>query len=79
MGFLLPIHPLNSLPIWARPKASSDLGNDIFKDTNGGSRVIEVVAHSEREEACKLEVLTELQGTGDPCSLDAAERILEGF
>ena len=39
-----------------------------------------VVEHSEREEASKIEDLTsELQGTGDPCSLDVGEGILEGF
>ena len=44
MRFLAPIHPKNSLPIWARPKAFLNLGNDIINGINGGSRVVVVVA-----------------------------------
>ena len=43
-GFLAPLHPLNLLPIWARPKAFSNLGNDVINGINGGSQVVVVVA-----------------------------------
>ena len=55
MGFLLPVHPLFSLPPWAQPKASSNLGNVVFNGTNRVSRGVEVVKHLEGKEARKLE------------------------
>ena len=57
-GRLPPIHPLFSLPLWAKPTAFSNLGNIIIR----GSRVVEVVAHSEGKEARKLEGFAEFRG-----------------
>ena len=54
-GFPPPIHPSFSLPLWAPPKALSNLGNVVFKDLSGVSRVVVVAEHSEGKEARKLE------------------------
>ena len=51
-GFLEPVHPLFSLPLWAPPKALSKLGNIRNGDI---SREIPVIAHSKGKEARKLE------------------------
>ena len=50
--FPAPIHPMSLLPIWAQPKAFSNLGNGIHDDI---SRESLVVVHSEGKEAQKLE------------------------
>ena len=52
-GFLLPVHPLFSLPLWAPPKALSKLGNIRNGDI---SREKLVTAHSKGEEARKLDI-----------------------
>ena len=52
VGFLAPIHLTSLLPIWAQPKAFSNLGNGIHDDI---SRESLVVVHSEGEEARTLE------------------------
>ena len=60
-----------SLPSWAQPKALPDLGN-IRKGDISRERL--VIAHSEGEEAWKLEVYAEFRG-----SLDKGNRILGDF
>ena len=54
-GFLLPVHPLFSLPLWAPPKPLAKLGNIRNHDT---SRIFPVIAHSKGKEARKLEALS---------------------
>ena len=60
-----------SLPLWAPPKALSDLGNIRNDDI---SREKLVIGHSEGKEARKLEGFGEFRG-----SLDKGDRILGGF
>ena len=66
MGFLVPIHPLNFYPFGRAHRLSQTLGMASFMISMGE---VAIVVHSEGEGACKLKVLTELQG-----SLDVGER-----
>ena len=70
-GFLLPVHPLFSLPLWAPPKPLAKLGDIRNHDI---SRICPVIEHSKVKESQKLEDFGEFQG-----SFDKGERVLGGF
>ena len=74
-GFLLPVHPLFSLPLWASPKPLPKLGNIRNHDI---SRIFPVIAHSKGKEARKLEALS-IPGREFRGSLGAVDRILLDF
>ena len=57
MGFLAPIHLLNLYPFGRDLRLSQTLGMTSLITSMGGVESFAVVVHSEREEACKLEVL----------------------
>ena len=57
MVFLVHIHPLNFYLFGHAPRLSQTSGMTSLRISMGGVGSFAVVAHSEREEACKLEVL----------------------